>query len=100
MWKRYQVFAILLLGASCVAQEAPGSPGWVVISIKEYETLRGKAYPTAPQAEPEATQATLTRIDYDLRIEGAVATGHASLTVDVLRDGWVRVPVPQGLLVR
>ena len=43
--------------------------------------------------------ATLTRVDYDLRLDGAVATGQATLTVDVLKDGWVRVPVPAGLLV-
>jgi len=29
-----------------------------------------------------------------------LAAGRASLTVDVLKDGWVRVPVPAGLLVR
>jgi hypothetical protein len=44
--------------------------------------------------------ATLTRVDYDLRIDGELASGRASLTVDVLRDGWVRVPIPAGLLVR
>ena len=31
---------------------------------------------------------------------GDLATGSAKLTVDVLKDGWVRVPVPAGLLVR
>ena len=31
---------------------------------------------------------------------GDLATGTANLTVDVLKDGWVRVPVPSGLLVR
>ena len=30
----------------------------------------------------------------------SLAAGRASLTVDVLKDGWVRVPVPAGLLVR
>ena len=44
--------------------------------------------------------ATLTRVDYDLHIAGDLATGRASLTVDVLKDGWVRVPIPAGLLVR
>lgn len=44
--------------------------------------------------------ATLTRVDYDLHIAGELATGRASLTVDVLKDGWVRVPIPPGLLVR
>ena len=84
----------LLFASSCIAQ------GWVVIPIKDYDTLRGKAYPVERQMEPESTPATLTRIDYDLRIEGAVVSGTATLTVDVLKDGWVRVPVPQGMLVR
>ena len=48
---------------------------------------------------PSRLDATLTRVDYDLRLDGAVATGRASLTVDVLKDGWVRAPVPAGLLV-
>jgi len=45
-------------------------------------------------------EATLTRVDYDLRINSDLASGRASLTVDVLKDGWVRVPIPVGLLVR
>jgi hypothetical protein len=39
-------------------------------------------------------------VDYDLSIPSDLATGRASLTVDVLKDGWVRVPIPNGLLVR
>ncbi len=74
--------------------------GWVVITIGDYKTLHAKAYP--PEREPEAppVDATLTRVDYDLRIDGDLAAGRASLTVDVLKDGWVRVPIPTGLLVR
>ena len=94
MRKLHRVVAFLMFASSCIAQ------GWVVIPIKEYDALRGKAYPAERQAEPELKQATLTRIDYDLRIEGVVASGRANLTVDVLKDGWVRVPIPQGLLVR
>jgi hypothetical protein len=44
--------------------------------------------------------ATLTRVDYELNIARDLATGRATLTVDVLKDGWVRVPIPSGLLVR
>jgi hypothetical protein len=44
--------------------------------------------------------ATLTRVDYDLRVNGDLAAVRASLTVDVFRDGWVRAPIPEGLLVR
>jgi hypothetical protein len=50
--------------------------------------------------EPPPIDATLTRVDYDLHITGDLAAGRASLTVDVLKDGWVRVPIPSGLLVR
>ena len=92
------------LGMACAllpgfAQDSPRPLGWVVIPIQEYGTLRGKAFPV--DREPESrTDATLTRVDYDLKIEGATATGRVTLTVDVLKDGWVRVPLPAGLLVR
>ncbi|HYT21794.1 MAG TPA: hypothetical protein VEW05_16395 [Candidatus Polarisedimenticolia bacterium] len=59
-----------------------------------------RAYPTEREPEPPPVETTLTRVDYDLRIDGELASGRASLTVDVLKDGWVRVPVPAGLLVR
>ena len=49
---------------------------------------------------PTPVEATLTRVDYSLKIDGDLASGRANLTVDVLKDGWVRVPVPAGLLVR
>jgi len=91
-------------GGATRAQERPldssRSAGWVVIPVEEYRVLRAKAYPVEPNPEPPPLDATLTRVDYDLRIAGEVATGRASLTVDVLKDGWVRVPVPAGLLVR
>ena len=81
------------------AQNATHPPGWVVISISDYRTLHTRAYP--PEREPTGppVDATLTRVDYDLHIDGELAAGRASLTVDVLKDGWVRVPVPAGLLV-
>jgi|SRR3984957_10839012 hypothetical protein len=75
-------------------------PGWVVIPVEEYRVLRAKAYPVEHDPEPPPIDATLTRVDYDLRVAGDLAAGRASLTVDVLKDGWVRVPVPAGLLVR
>ncbi len=94
-------FSVLfVLAAISFAQDAPRSTGWVVIPIREYETLRDKAYPIEPPAEPPTVEATLTRLDYNLRIEGALATGRAALTVDVLKDGWVRLPIPPNLLVR
>jgi hypothetical protein len=97
-------FSALLLCVICAAaasaQTATRAPGWVVITIGDYRSLHAKAYP--PDREPEGppVDATLTRVDYDLRIDGDLASGRASLTVDVLKDGWVRVPIPAGLLVR
>jgi len=63
-------------------------------------TFTARAYPIERDPEPPPVEATLTRVDYDLRIDGELASGRASLTVDVLKDGWVRVPIPAGLLVR
>ncbi len=79
---------------------ASHNSGWVVIPVEEYRVLRAKAYPVAHDPEPPPMDATLTRVDYDLHVSGDLAAGRASLTVDVLKDGWVRVPVPAGLLVR
>ena len=100
----YFLASVLLSSAVAQAQEkpseAPHTAGWVVISVDEYKVLRAKAYPVEHDPEPPPLDATLTRVDYDLQITGELAEGHANLTVDVLKDGWVRVPVPSGLLVR
>jgi len=96
------VASLLLAAPSCLAQESsrtPG-PGWVVIGIDEYKTLRAKAYPPEREPEPPPVEATLSRVDYDLHVNGEFASGRANLTIDVLKDGWVRVPIPAGLLVR
>jgi len=94
----------VLCGIAARAQEKPAetahTPGWVVIPVDEYKVLRAKAYPVERDPEPPPLDATLTRVDYDLHVLGDLAAGHANLTVDVLKDGWVRVPVPTGLLVR
>jgi hypothetical protein len=89
-----------LIASKASAQNAPHSPGWVVLPVEEYRTLHARAYPTAGDPEPPPVEATLTRVDYELRINGDLASGRATLTVDVLKDGWVRVPIPSGLLVR
>jgi hypothetical protein len=91
---------LIVITTSGRAQESPRSSGWVVIPVDEYRVLRAKAYPVEHDPEPPPVDATLTRVDYDLRITGDQAAGRASLTVDVLKDGWVRVPIPSGLLVR
>ena len=82
------------------AQDANHSPGWVVISVPDYRALRVKAYPTERAPEPPPVDATLTRVEYDLRVDSDLASGRATLTVDVLKNGWVRVPIPSGLFVR
>jgi hypothetical protein len=102
------VAATFCIGSAAQAQEktaeAAHVPGWVVIPVEEYRVLRAKAYPAEQNPEAPPVEATLTRVDYDLSIDvsnpGDLATGRASLTVDVLKDGWVRVPIPNGLLVR
>ncbi|HEY6271258.1 MAG TPA: hypothetical protein VIX19_04590, partial [Terriglobales bacterium] len=83
-------------------KSANTAPGWVVIPVGEYQALRARAYPAEREPEPPPVEATLTRVDYDLHVNstGDLATGQASLTVDVIKDGWVRVAIPSGLLVR
>ena len=76
------------------------SSGWVVLPIEEYRSLHAKAFPPDREPEPPPLDATLTRVDYELRVQGDFASGRAALTIDVLKDGWVRVPIPSGLLVR
>lgn len=89
-----------LLSATASRSQETRSPGWVVIPVSEYRTLHARAYPVDQEPEASPVQATLTRVDYELQIRGDVARGRVSLTVDVLKDGWVRVPIPSGLLVR
>jgi hypothetical protein len=91
---------VFISAASSFGQTTSHSPGWVVLPVDEYRTLHAKAYPIERDPEPPPVEATLTRVDYELRIDGELASGRAILTVDVLKDGWVRVPVPAGLLVR
>jgi hypothetical protein len=98
------VAASVCWGAPARAQQKSAEPshiaGWVVIPVEEYRVLRAKAFPVEHDPEPPPMDATLTRVDYELHVAGDLAAGRASLTVDVLKDGWVRVPVPAGLLVR
>src|SRR5215472_2068817 len=99
----FALASLLIAGPTANAQQpvaSASSPGWVVIPVEEYQSLRARAFPAEREPEPAPIEATLTRVDYDLRVNGELATGQASLTVDVIKDGWVRVPVPSGLLVR
>src|SRR5713226_2036663 len=92
--------ASLWFSPPALAQESAHSPGWVVISVPDYRALRAKAFPAEREPEPPPVDATLSRVDYDLRVDNDVAAGHATLTVDVLKNGWVRVPIPAGMFVR
>jgi hypothetical protein len=81
--------------------QTPAPPdGWVVLPVDEYKALRERANPQPAPPSPPPVDATLTRIDYDLRIENDAVAGRALVTVDVMRDGWVRVQIPAGLMVR
>ena len=96
------VCALVVLFASAVVRaQVPARPeGWVVIPVDEYRALRLRAFP--PDRPPDAppVDATLTRVEYDLRANGDSIAGETRLTIDVLKEGWVRVDVPVGLLVR
>jgi hypothetical protein len=96
------VCAALVLGALGVirGQEPARADGWVVISVEEYRALRLSAYPPNPPPDPPPVAATVTRIEYDLRAGADSMAGETRLTIDVLKEGWVRIEVPPGLLVR
>jgi hypothetical protein len=93
---------IMLLALTAIAAEpdAARSSGWIALPGAEYQALHNKAFPVERIPEESPIKATLTRIDYDLRIIGEFAAGKASLTIDVMKDGWVRIPIPSALLVR
>ena len=98
-------FSFLLLitfsVTSTLAQStAPASEGWVVLGISEYTALKHAASPAEPEPAAPPVEATLSRIDYILKVDGDLATGEARLTVDVIKNGWVRVTMPDGLMVR
>lgn len=84
----------------CAGQSPPDPNGWVVLPVDDYRALRLAAFPAESQPEPTPVEATLTRVDYDLKVDGDIAAGEARLTIDVIKDGWVRVPMPPGLMVR
>ncbi len=92
--------AVCLVPNLASAQTPTPADGWVVIPVSDYRSLRGMAYPTAPTPPPPPVDATLTRLRYDLTLAGESVTGTAIADVDVLKDGWVSVTIPSGLLVR
>jgi len=102
MIRAFCITALLLCSAiAALAQSAaPASSGWVVLPVNEYQALRQAAFPVALEPVAPPVDATLTRIDYDLKVDGDLASGEARLTVDVIKNGWVRLAIPDGLMVR
>src|SRR5215211_6063511 len=94
-------FASILLIVFCVASSSAQTPdGWVVLQVSDYTALKHAASPAEPQPAAPPVEATLSRIDYALKVDGDLATGEARLTVDVIKNGWVRISLPDGLMVR
>ena len=92
-----------LCAAIPVAAQAPTptpAEGWMVLPVEEYRALRERAIPPAPPPPALPVDATLTRVDYDLRVDGESIAGRALLMIDVLKTGWTRVQIPAGLMVR
>src|SRR5262249_47596215 len=91
----------LVFGSSSVFAQTTAPPeGWVILPVDEYRALRERATPTPPPPTAPPMDATLTRIDYDLRVDADSVVGRALLTIDVLREGWTRLSIPAGLMVR
>jgi hypothetical protein len=94
------LFGIFAANAA-LAQSANANPdGWVVLPVAEYAALRRAALPPAAEPAPPPVEVTLSRIDYDLKVDGDLASGEARLTVDVIKDGWVCLLLPEGLMVQ
>ena len=50
--------------------------------------------------DPPPVDAAISGVEYELTVSGESASGQARLAVDVLKEGWVRIPMPPGLLIR
>ena len=93
--------AFFILSAIAIAAQNPANTdGWVVLPVDDYRALRQAAFPSEREPEPPPVEATLTRVDYDLKVDGDLASGEARLTIDVIKDGWARVAIPGGLMIR
>src|SRR5262245_26702296 len=101
------IFLWTICGAIPGFAQTPPGDGWVVLSIEEYQSLRDRSLGLATRPSPatpavagnQPVAATLSRVDYDLRLDGEAVAGRAMLAIDLLRDGWARIPIPPGLAV-
>jgi hypothetical protein len=95
-----------LMGAASLAHAQDPAPaarageGWVVLPVDEYRALRTKAFPRDRPPDPPPVDAAISGVDYELTVNGDSASGQARITIDVLKEGWVRIPMPPGLLIR
>ena len=94
------VLTLSVISISAQTASTARDDGWVVLPVNEYTALKRAASTTEPEPPPPPVEATLSRIDYELKIDGDLASGEARLTVDVIKNGWVRIPMPEGLMVR
>jgi hypothetical protein len=88
---------VTLAGGGALAQE--GKEGSVVLSVEDYRALRDKAYPPDPEPPQPPVEAALSRLDYELKVEGDTASGLAHASIEVYREGHVAIPLPDGLLL-
>ena len=99
---RARVVSAALVVSSLCAAIARGRAG--ADAGRRLGRAAGRRIPRAARARESAgaaaaappVDATLTRVDYDLRVDGDTVAGRALLTIDVLRDGWTRVQIPAG----
>src|SRR5258706_12839874 len=93
------IAAAIVIWTICGARPgfAQGPPeGWVVLSIDEYQSLRSRSLGIPAPGTPAPIDAKLSRVDYDLRLDGESIAGRALLTIDLLRDGRAKIPIPPG----
>ena len=94
------LFVVFASAAGLAQTTNSTTDGWVVLPVDEYRALRRAAFPADTEPVPPPVEATLSRIDYELKVDGDLASGEARLTVDVIKDGWVRLALPDGLMIR
>src|SRR3954466_5108376 len=72
------VLAFTSAATTGFAQSSSGNTeGWVVLPVGEYTALRLAAFPVSAEAAPPPVEATLSRLDYDLKVDGDLASGEA-----------------------